>query len=45
VCFVPREQAAAVLEVARKIDSADTRRKADIESGVAVAELMTRKYK
>jgi regulator of RNase E activity RraA len=45
VCFVPREQAAAVLEVARKIDGADTRRKADIEAGVAVSELMTRKYK
>jgi regulator of RNase E activity RraA len=45
VCFVPREQATAVLEVARKIDAADTRRKTDIESGVPVAELMTRKYK
>ena len=45
VCFVPRNQAAAVLEVARKIDAADTRRKADIEKGVSVAELMQRKYK
>ena len=45
VCFVPRNQAAAVLEVARKIDAADTRRKADIEQGVSVAELMQRKYK
>ena len=45
VCFVPRDQAAAVLEVARKIDGADTRRKQDIESGVPVAELMSRKYK
>lgn len=45
VCFVPRDQAAAVLEAARKIDGADTRRKQDIESGVPVAELMTRKYK
>ena len=45
VCFVPRDQAAAVLEVARKIDGADTRRKLDIESGVPVAELMSRKYK
>ena len=45
VCFVPREQAAAVLEVARKIDAADTRRKADIEANVPVSELMTRKYK
>ena len=45
VCFIPREQAAAVLEVARKIDAADTRRKADIEAKVPVSELMTRKYK
>jgi regulator of RNase E activity RraA len=45
VCFVPRAQAHAVLEVARKIDAADTRRKSDIEKGVSVAELMQRKYK
>jgi regulator of RNase E activity RraA len=45
VCFIPREQAAAVLEVARKIDGGDTRRKADIDAGVSVADLMTRKYK
>jgi regulator of RNase E activity RraA len=45
VCFVPRNQAAAVLQVARKIDAADTRRKADIEKGVPVAELMQRRYK
>ena len=45
VCFVPREQAAAVLEACRKIDAADTRRKADIDRGVSVAELVQRKYK
>lgn len=45
VCFVPREQAAAVFEAARKIDGGDTKRKQDIDSGVSVAELMTRKYK
>lgn len=45
VCFVPREQAAAVLEACRKIDGADTRRKADIDRGVSVAELVQRKYK
>jgi 4-hydroxy-4-methyl-2-oxoglutarate aldolase len=45
VCFVPREQAAAVLEAARKIDAGDTKRKADIERGVDVAGLMQRKYK
>ncbi len=45
VAFVPREQAAVVLEAARKIDAGDTRRKKDIDSGASVAELMTRKYK
>ena len=45
VAFVPREQAAAVLEAARKIDTADTRRKKDIDQGVPVADLMQRKYK
>ena len=45
VAFVPREQAAAVLEIARKIDGADTKRKTDIESGVEVSDLVTRKYK
>lgn len=45
VCFVPHAQAAAVLEAARKIDAGDSRRKADIESGVSVAELMKKKYK
>lgn len=45
VAFVPREQAAVVLEVARKIDAADTKRKADIDKGVSVADLMQRRYK
>ncbi len=45
VAFVPFEQAAAVLEAARKIDGADTRRKQDIDAGVSVADLVTRKYK
>lgn len=45
VAFVPREQAAAVLEAARKIDTGDTRRKKDIDSGASVADLITRKYK
>ena len=42
---MPRAQAAAVLEICRKIDGADTKRKADIESGVKVADLVTKKYK
>jgi 4-hydroxy-4-methyl-2-oxoglutarate aldolase len=45
VCFVPHAQAAAVLEAARKIDAGDSKRKADIESGVSVADLMKKKYK
>lgn len=45
VAFVPREKAAAVLEVARKIDGADTQRKKDIDSGVSVSDLVQKKYK
>lgn len=45
ICFVPRERAAAVLEVARQIDAGDTKRKQDIERGASVGELMTRQYK
>jgi regulator of RNase E activity RraA len=45
VCFVPYAQAAAVLEIARRIDAGDTKRKQDIEEGVPVAELVQRKYK
>lgn len=45
VAFVPREQAAAVLEIARRIDAGDSKRKADIDSGASIAELITRKYK
>ena len=45
VAFVPRAQAAAVLEISRKIDDADTRRKTDIERGTSVAALVQKKYK
>lgn len=45
VCFVPREQAAAVLDAARKIDVGDSKRKIDIDKGVDVAQLMQKKYK
>jgi len=45
VCFVPREQAAAVLDAARKIDAGDSKRKIDIDKGVDVAQLMQKKYK
>jgi regulator of RNase E activity RraA len=45
VCFVPREQAAAVLQAARKIDAGDTKRKQDIDAGTSVNDLMQKKYK
>ncbi len=45
ICFVPYGQANAVLEVARRIDKGDTQRKADIDNGVPLAEIMKRKYK
>ena len=45
IAFVPHAQAAAVLEAARKIDGGDTKRKADIDSGVPLAEILQRKYK
>ncbi|HEX2828327.1 MAG TPA: RraA family protein [Burkholderiales bacterium] len=45
VAVVPRERAAELLEVARKIDAGDTRRKKDIDGGSSVSDLMTKKYK
>jgi hypothetical protein len=42
---VPYARAAEVLEVCRKIDGADTKRKADIDSGVPLVEILQRKYK
>jgi regulator of RNase E activity RraA len=45
VAFVPHGRAAEVLEVARKIDAGDNKRKADIDKGTSVADLITRKYK
>jgi regulator of RNase E activity RraA len=45
VAFVPFARAADVLEIAGAIDAGDTRRKADIDKGASVADLVTRKYK
>lgn len=45
VAIVPREKAADVLAVCRRIDDADTRRKADIDRGVPLPELLRTKYK
>ena len=44
VCFVPREQAAAVLERARQIDAGEAKRYKDIDAGVAVPELAQKTY-
>jgi hypothetical protein len=33
------------LEAARKIDAGDSKRKADIDAGTSVADLITKKYK
>ena len=45
IAFVPYARAAEVLEVCRKIDGADTKRKGDIDSGVPLVEILQRKYK
>ncbi len=45
VAIIPADKIAAVLEVALKIDGADTKRKADIDKGVSVSDLITKKYK
>jgi regulator of RNase E activity RraA len=45
VAFVPRERAAEVLGIARQIDAGDTKRKADIDKGASVSDLITKKYK
>jgi regulator of RNase E activity RraA len=45
VAFVPRERAAEVLALAREIDAGDNKRKADIDKGTSVADLITKKYK
>lgn len=44
VCFVPREQAAAVLERARQIDAGEAKRYKDIDAGVPVPELAKKTY-
>jgi len=45
VAFVPHERTTEVLEAARKIDAGDSKRKADIDKGASVADLVTKKYK
>ena len=45
VAVIPHEKAVQVLEAARQIDAGDTRRKADIDAGASVADLITKKYK
>ena len=45
VAFVPRERAEELLAVCRRIDDGDTRRKADIDAGMPLADLLRKKYK
>ena len=45
VAVIPYEKAALVLEAARKIDAGDSKRKADIDAGASVSDLITKKYK
>ena len=45
IAVVPRERAAELLEVARKIDAGDSKRKKDIDAGAPVSDLMQKKYK
>lgn len=45
IAFVPRDHAVEVLDAALEIDGGDTKRKADIDEGASVDELMTRTYK
>ena len=45
IAIVPREEAAAVLAEARRIDEGDRRRKQDIAAGGALAALNRRQYK
>ena len=45
VAFVTRDHAVEVLDAALEINGGDTKRKADIDEGASVDELMTRKYK
>lgn len=45
VAFIPHDKAAQVLEVARRIDAGDTRRKADIDAGVGIGDILKTRYK
>ena len=45
IAFIPHDQAAQVLEVARRIDAGDTKRKADIDAGVGIGDILKTKYK
>src|SRR3990172_5910754 len=45
VAVIPHEKAAQVLEAARRIDAGDSRRKADIDAGASIADILKTKYK
>lgn len=45
VAIIPRDKIDTVLDLCKKIDAGDTKRKADIDSGVAISDLWSKKYK
>ncbi len=45
ICFVPHDRAVEVLDRSRKIEAASSKRKQDIARGIAVSEVVKRKYK
>ena len=45
VVFVPKGHAAVILAEARRIDAGDSKRKQDIDAGVDIGALVSKKYK
>ena len=45
VAIIPQDKIALVLEHSQKIDMGDAKRKADIDKGVPIADLWSKKYK
>jgi regulator of RNase E activity RraA len=45
IAFIPHDRAAQVLDVARRIDAGDTKRKADIDAGIGIDDILNTKYK
>jgi regulator of RNase E activity RraA len=45
IAIIPQDKIAMVLELSQKIDAGDTKRKADIDKGVGISDLWSKKYK